>query len=706
MKLVIVESPTKANTISKFLGKDYRVESSYGHVRDLPRSRFGIDLEKNFEPTYIIPVKAKKRVTELRKLADKAKEIILASDEDREGEAIAWHLKEVLEGKNSRTKRDSVSVIDKKPLKRIVFHEITAAAINHAIENPRQIDIKMVDAQQARRILDRIVGYKLSPFLWKKIAKGLSAGRVQSVALRLIVDRENEIRAFKPEEYWQLDADLKKKTGNATHILASLTKLDGKSLNKFAVKTKAEADALTSDIKNSQFSVTAIKQTETKKNPLPPFTTSTLQQTSSSRLGYSAKKTMLLAQRLYEKGLITYMRTDSLNLSAQSLVAAKEWLTKELGAPYALKTPRTFKGKSKGAQEAHEAVRPTTLARPEDVTVEEEAERKLYKLIWQRFLATQMPQAVFNSVSVDITAQGASKKEYGFKTNGSTMKFDGFLKIYPQKFEERELPALAEGEALALEKLLPSQHFTEPPPRFSEATLIKTLEEFGIGRPSTYVPIISVIQARNYVKRETGRFHPTEIGEMVNKILVENFPQIVDINFTADMEAKLDLVAEGAEEWRQLLGNFYAPFAKNLEEKYLSVDKTNPDEKTDEVCEKCGKPMIIKFGRFGKFLACSGFPECKNAKNLNHTEVPKIDMKCPKCGDGDVVIKQSRKGRKKIFWGCSKYSKEGGCDWASWTDPTKTPEQLEAEKAAAKLAKTKKTEDTDEPEPTEINEEV
>jgi DNA topoisomerase-1 len=683
MKLVIVESPTKANTIGKFIGKEYKVESSYGHVRDLPRSRFGIDLEHNFEPTYIIPVKAKKRVSELRKIASKAKEIILASDEDREGEAIAWHLRQVLEGKGSKTKRDSVSVIEGKPVSRIVFHEITETAIKVALEHPRELDTKMVDAQQARRILDRLVGYKLSPFLWKKIAKGLSAGRVQSVALRLIVDRENEIRAFIPQEYWDISVLFKKLKGEGT-VEASLIKIDDKAIEKFDIGTKNSAEDLVKALKNESYLITGIKKTETRKNPLPPFTTSTLQQTASSRLGFSAKKTMMFAQNLYENGLITYMRTDSVNLSKDSIAVAREWINKDLGPKYLLDAPRTFATKSKGAQEAHEAIRPTHITHPDDIIVSDEAARKLYRLIWQRFIATQLPPAVFDATSIDI--QTADKK-YTLRANGNMMKFDGFLKIYPQSFEEKDLPELAEGEKLSVVTVKPAQHFTEPPPRYSEAKLIKTLEEYGIGRPSTYVPIISVIQARNYVRKEAGRFIPTEIGELVSKVLTQNFPEIVDVNFTAQIEEKLDAVAEGTQEWHQLLADFYTPFAKHLEEKYNTVEKEHTDELTEDKCEKCGKFMMVKFGRFGKFLACSGFPECKNAKNMGGVEPVQIGMKCPKCLIGEVVVKQTRKGRKKIFWGCSRYAKEGGCDWASWNDPTKTPEQIAAEKAELKEKK-------------------
>ncbi len=661
--LIIVESPTKATTIGKFLDKNYRVESSYGHVRDLPRSRFGIDIEHGFEPQYIIPVKARKRVTELKKIASKASAIILASDEDREGEAIAWHVQGVLS--EASKKEPGVNPIAGKPVSRIVFHEITKGAIEHAIAHPRELDMNMVNAQQARRILDRLVGYKLSPFLWKKIAKGLSAGRVQSVALRLIVDRENEIRAFKPEEFWSITAFLKKSETANVRIEAAVIKIGDKALQKFDIPNSEQATHLVDDLKTADYKVASVKKTETRKNPLPPFTTSTLQQTASSRLGYSAKKTMMFAQMLYEKGLITYMRTDSVNLSKESVLAAKEWLVQELGARYALPEPRIFTGKSKLAQEAHEAIRPTKLIRAEDIEVKEEAERKIYRLIWERFVASQMPQAVFDATQVDITARGKIET-YTLRANGNTMKFDGYLKIYNQNFEEKEIPPVAEADTLIVSEIKPEQHFTEPPSRFTEARLIKTLEEYGIGRPSTYVPIISVIQSRNYVKKEGGSFLPTEIGEIVNKILTKNFPEIVDINFTATMEEKLDLVAAGTERWQELLTNFYTPFNANLEAKYLSVDKEFEDEKTNEVCEKCGKPMVIKFGRFGKFLACTGFPDCKNAKPYGQAAPKKIGLKCPKCSIGEVVEKWTRRGRKKMFWGCDRYP---DCDFASWNNP-------------------------------------
>jgi len=664
MKLIIVESPTKAKTISKFLGKGYKVESSYGHVRDLPKSRFAIDLENDFNPEYIIPIKARKRVTELRAVAAKAKEIILASDEDREGEAISWHLKKILAGDGSKTKKGSVSVIEDKPVTRIVFHEITKDAIEHALLNPRELDEDMVNAQQARRILDRIVGYKLSPFLWKKIAKGLSAGRVQSVALRLIVDRENEIKAFKPEEYWSVSGIF---SSGSESFPAGLKEISGKSLDKFAFRKKEDVDALLDNLNKASYLVKSIKKSPLKRNPSAPFITSTLQQTASGKLRFSAKKTMVIAQQLYEHGHITYMRTDSTNLSASSTTEAKNWIMENLGKEYALERPRIYAKKSKGAQEAHEAIRPTTAKTSSDIGLTDKDQIKLYDLIRARFLASQMPSAEFESTVLLIEGD----ETYGFRVNGSRLVFDGYLRVYPQSFEESQVPKLNEGDKLTLDKLLPEQHFTEPPPRYSEAKLIKPLEEAGIGRPSTYVPIISVLQSRNYVQKDAGRFFPTEIGEMVNTMLTTHFPDIVDIKFTAYLETSLDKIAVGELKWQDVLHGFYDPFNVLLEKKYIEVEKQIEDEVSDEVCEKCGKPMIIKFGRFGKFLACSGFPECKNAKNFGKNKPETTGLKCPKCDTGEIIKRRARKGRKRIFWGCDKYP---DCDYASWDDPTKEEE--------------------------------
>ncbi|MEZ4156773.1 MAG: type I DNA topoisomerase [Candidatus Paceibacterota bacterium] len=570
-------------------------------------------------------------------------------------------------------------------MKRIVFHEITKSAIHHALENPRDIIDELVDAQQARRVLDRIVGYELSPFLWEKVAKGLSAGRVQSVALRLIVDRENEIKAFKPEEYWSIQAEVKNK--KAEPFLIDLKKKDDKTLDKFAIPNKTTADEIEQDLKNAEYTVASLTEGEKKRSPLPPFTTSTLQQTASARLGYSAKRTMMFAQMLYENGLITYMRTDSVNLSKESLVFAKEYLSQTFGNEYALETPRTFKGKSKLAQEAHEAIRPTSTATAEDITVKEEGARKLYRLIWQRFMASQMPEARFKTRKLEVDAKGNST--YQLTTSGSQLVFDGFLKVFSQKFEEREIPEVTEGEKLTLAQVIPTQHFTEPPPRYSEARLIKTLEEFGIGRPSTYVPTISTIQARNYVEKDAGKFKPTEIGEMVNKLLVEHFPQIVDLEFTANMEEEFDKIASGKADWRKIMKEFYGPFHKNLEEKMAEVNKEHNEEVVDEKCEKCGAQMAIKFGRFGKFLACTAFPDCKNAKPLKENEPQKTGVKCPECGD-ELVAKRTRGRGRRLFYGCNNYP---DCDFATWEDPTKVPPVARtAEEKQAALEKRKKKE--------------
>ncbi|NOY35398.1 MAG: type I DNA topoisomerase [bacterium] len=673
MNFVIVESPTKAKTISKFLGKDFKVESSFGHVRDLPKSKMGIDTENNFEPTYVIPTKARKRVNALKKEAAKADEIILASDEDREGEAIAWHLVQAL------------GLEDPKKIKRIVFHEITKPAIEKALENPREIDLNLVDAQQARRILDRLVGYELSPFLWKKMFKGLSAGRVQSVAVRLIVDREREIEKFKPVEFWSVEAELEKTSpepSSGSAFVAKLVKKDGKLLDKFAVKNKKEADEIVKDLENAEYKVEQVTKKEVKRQPKPPFTTSTLQQASANNLHFSAKQTMMFAQQLYEKGFITYMRTDSVNLSAESLASAQKTIAGKFGKEFSLSEPRKFKTKSKGAQEAHEAVRPSDPAKtPEDLKTKlDEKQFKLYDLIWRRFIACQMQEAIFDSTTVDIATAplGDSISKWTFRASGSIMKFEGWLKVYPASFTENLLPELNENEMLELEKLLPNQHFTEPPPRYSEATLVKALEEYGIGRPSTYAPTISTIQTRNYIeKNEQRRFIPTETGLMVNDILTEHFPQIVDIGFTAKMEEEFDDIAEGKTKWEPVIKNFYQPFHKNLMEKYDEVEKKHTDEETDEKCEKCGKPMIIKHGRFGKFLACSGFPDCKNAKAIKK-ESDKIGMKCPKCPpeadkQGDVIKKFTK--TKRIFFGCSNWPK---CDFASWKNPMEEEGKKEA----------------------------
>jgi len=653
MNLVIVESPAKARTIEKFLGKDYKVESSFGHVRDLPKSKLGVDVENNFEPKYIVPTKAKKQVSILKDLAKKADNIILATDEDREGEAIAWHLAEALKIKNPE---------------RIVFHEITQKAILNSIKHPRPLDMHLVDAQQARRILDRLVGYKLSPLLWKKVSRGLSAGRVQSVAVRLVVERERERDKFQKQEYWDIVAKLTKLNSTPEDAFeAKLSQVNGKPIDKFEIKDETEAKKLLAELNDADWSVLGIDKKETKRNAPPPFTTSTLQQSAARKLGFSAKRTMMLAQRLYEgvdidgdrTGLITYMRTDSLNLSADAIAEAASFIKKNFGENY-LET-KTFKTKSKGAQEAHEAIRATDPERTPEMMAKylEPAQLRLYRLIWQRFLATQMAPAVFDATAVEIKAG----EKHIFKAHGLIKKFDGFTKVYSLKSEESLLPELKVKEELNLLELNPLQHFTEPPARYSEATLVKALELHGIGRPSTYAPTLSTIQDRGYVEKdEQKKFKPTEMGTIVNDLLVENFPQIVDINFTAKMEANLDEIADGEVEWVPVIREFYGPFEKNLTEKMAELKKLdfNQDEPTDKICPDCGKPIVIRLGRFGKFFACSGFPDCKYTEKI----VEKIGMKCPECKEGDIIVKKAR-GRK-TFYGCSRYPK---CKYASWTDP-------------------------------------
>lgn len=714
MNLVIVESPTKAKTISRFLGKEYSVKSSYGHIRDLPKSKLGVDVKHNFEPTYIIPEKALGRVQELKKISRKAQNIILATDEDREGEAIAWHLKKALDlNKN-------------KKFERIVFHEITKKAIGDALINPRVIDLNLVDAQQARRILDRLVGYKLSPFLWRKVTRGLSAGRVQSVTVRLIAEREREIEKFKPEEYWFVEG-LFKKINNGQEFNAKLLKKDDKSIT--TVKNKQEADTILKDLENCQYFIDKIERKEVRKFPSAPFTTSTMQQEAARRLGFSAKQTMMLAQQLYEgielgqegsMGLITYMRTDSLNLSEEAVKTASGFIAKEFGKQYIVDNGRHFKTKSKNAQEAHEAIRPTEPTRaPEKVkNFLDTKQYRLYSLIWRRFIASQMKEAIFDATSIDI--KSTSPISYTFRANGSILKFDGFLKVYPDTTQDVILPELKEQEKITLIKLTPSQHFTQPPPRYTEASLIKTLEKYGIGRPSTYAPTMSVIQERNYVEKdEQKRFKPTEIGVLVNDILVGHFPEIVDIKFTAAMEESLDKIARGEKKWIPVIKNFYEPFNKNLMKKEKELTKKDlTEQSSQEICKKCGKPMVIKIGRFGKFLACSGYPNCKNTKQLGSNGLPdnsapnnltdekcnlcgasmqlkhgrfgkflgcsrypdckgikRIEkttgVKCPSCGKGDIVEKKSKRG--KIFFACNQYP---SCQFALWQKPTgeKCPE--------------------------------
>ncbi len=648
MNLVIVESPTKAKTISRFLEKDFKVESSYGHVRDLPKSELGIDVENNFEPRYIIPKKSQKIVTGLKKIVKTADEIILATDEDREGEAIAWHLAEALNlPENS---------------KRIVFHEITKSAIQEALNNPRGLDMNLIDAQQARRVLDRLVGYELSPFLWKKIRYGLSAGRVQSVALRLVVEREREIQNFKSEEYWTVEVDLTPKNSDQ-RFKARLVRADGKVIEKLGIKNQAEAERIEKELEGATYQVVDVAKKEVSRMPSPPFTTSTLQQEASRKFGMSAKQTMMFAQKLYETGYITYMRTDSVNLSQLALQQAKLVIDEHFGKEYSLAAPRQYKTKSKGAQEAHEAIRPTDLSRRPELLKGEliGGEHKLYDLIWKRTVACQMEAAVFDQTVAEIQAG----EKYGFRANGYVMKFDGFIRAYTEgrdengdeEEQEGRIPELSAGEILKFLELFKLQHFTQPPARYTDATLIKTLEAHGVGRPSTYAPTLATIQERGYVEKFEQKFKPLEIGFLVNDMLVENFPEIIDIDFTSHIEEELDDIAEGKIKWAPVIEEFYTPFKKHLEEKFASVDKLTEASDTD--CPHCGKKMLIKFGRTGKFLACPD-PESKvtlpmpeEAAKIKELEEKTKGEKCPLCGKNMKV----RRGRFGYFLGCVDYPK-------------------------------------------------
>ncbi|OHA47762.1 MAG: DNA topoisomerase I [Candidatus Terrybacteria bacterium RIFCSPHIGHO2_01_FULL_48_17] len=673
MKLVIVESPTKAKTISQFLGESYRVVSSYGHVRDLPKSKLGVDIDHNFEPQYVIPTKVRKRVNELKKDAQKATELILATDEDREGEAIAWHLIQALGLGSTKSKAQNP-----KQIERIVFHEITKQAIEEALKNPRSIDEKLVDAQQARRVLDRLVGYNLSPFLWKKVARGLSAGRVQSVALRLIVERERERRAFQAQEYWNVVASLQVpnpksppadgRAGKIQNALeAELIEWNKQKLGKFDIQNEKQTKEIIKALQGIEWEIANVEVKERKLNPPLPFRTSTMQQEASRRFGFSAKQTMMIAQQLYEgievngrsTGLITYMRTDSANLSNQFLTAAQRVLSQHFGNEYA-QGSRRYTSQAKGAQEAHEAIRPSDPALiPQELQKELLPRQwRLYDLIWRRAMASQMPQARLRAKTIDVVAKDRAL----FRANGSTTDFDGFMRLWPSSRKESELPDVSQGQKITCKKITPNQHFTEPAPRYSEATLVKTLEENGIGRPSTYAPTLSTIQDRGYVMRdENRRLFPTELGELVNGLLVEHFPELVDVTFTATMEKELDEVAEGLQQYVTVVRDFWKPFSSHVEEKLETVKEIKVKEPTDETCPRCGKPLVIKLGRFGRFLACTGFPDCKTTKSIKENRTNVI---CPRCKKGELVCKRSRRG--KVFYGCSDYP---DCDFALWDKP-------------------------------------
>jgi len=722
-QLVIVESPAKAKTIEKFLGSEYRVLASFGHVRALPSKQGSVDTANDFEPKYHVLPESKKHIDAIKKELKGADRLLLATDPDREGEAISWHLLAALG-------------LDKKPkipIQRVVFHEITKDAIIHAVQHPRDIAIDLVDAQQARSILDYLVGFNLSPFLWKKIRYGLSAGRVQSVALRLVCEREKEIQAFVDQEYWTIGAKLEKQGGQT--LKAGLVAVDGKKLGKFDIPDQKSADALKNAIAQGKAEVASVTRKEMKRNPAPPFTTSTLQQEASRKLGFSAKKTMSTAQKLYEGvaigeggtvGLITYMRTDSVNLSAQALKDAHDLISVAYGKEYALAKPRFYKNKSKNAQEAHEAIRPTYL----DKTPAELKKYltpdlfKLYELIWKRTVACQMAEALLDQTSVDIAVSGQKTDSFTLRATGSVIRFPGFMKLYIEgvddEDEEKEgtLPALDEGEALKLLEVLPEQHFTQPPPRYTEATLVKTLEEYGIGRPSTYASTLNTLVERKYARLDKKRFFPEDVGMVVNDLLTAHFPKYVDYNFTAGLEEELDQVSRGEKQWKPLLREFWNPFISLLKQKEGEVKKDDlttetleeacPEcgkplaiklgkrgkfiactgfkegckytrnlensgteeaaepEVSEEKCDKCGQPMLIKSGRYGKYLACSGYPACKNIQPLNK---PKgTGVTCPECKEGELTEKKSRYG--KMFYSCNRYP---DCKFALWDPPVTQP---------------------------------
>ena len=711
--LVIVESPAKARTLSSILGGKYDVQASVGHVRDLPKSRLGVDVDANFEPHYIIPMAKRAVVKSLKESAKGAPIVYLATDPDREGEAISWHLAEAM-------------ALPVGSYQRVEFHEITADAVREAFNHPREIDMHLVDAQQGRRVLDRLVGYKISPILWAKIRRGLSAGRVQSVALKIVVDREREIEAFVPQEYWTIDTRVVKQAEPDENAFgARLVALPG--LKKAEIGNGELAEAVTSDLRRAAYTVREVRKKQQLRRPSPPFTTSTLQQEASRRYGFSAKRTMAVAQQLYEGltipgqgqvGLITYMRTDSLNVAEVARDEAKGFITQKYGADFVPAQPRIYKTKTKGAQEAHEAIRPTSAFRePADMkkalTLDQQ---KLYQLIWQRFIASQMGDAVFDQMSVDIDAKVDTQTEpYGLRANASHMRFPGFRQVYIEGRDtegddedaERSLPEMTAADILRLLEVKPDQHFTEPPPRFTEATLVKALEENGIGRPSTYAPIMSTIQDRGYVKKDGRALKPEELGFIVSDMLSENFPVVVDASFTARMEDELDEVASGERQWPTVIREVYEPLQVAVDKASEGIERI--EEQTDEKCEKCEKPMIVRWGRFGKFLACTGFPECKNTKPIGEEAMQaavtdekcdicqadmvlkrgrfgqflacskypeckgsrpilkKVGVDCPKDG-GDIVEKKSKKGR--TFYSCANYP---NCDFTSWTRPLNQP---------------------------------
>ena len=688
-KLIIVESPAKANTIKKFLGGSTKVVASMGHIRDLPKSKLGIDIEHDFEPEYINIRGKGDLIKSLKTDAKKAKKVYLATDPDREGEAIAWHLAKILEN-------------DKDKITRVTFNEITKTAVQKAIKEPRNIDLNTVDAQQARRVLDRIVGYKISPILWKKVKRGLSAGRVQSVAVKLIVDRENEIENFIPEEYWNIYADLKDEKSKKQFE----ARFYGKNGKKQEIHSKEEIDQILKTIEKAKYTVSEVKKGEKKRNPAPPFTTSTMQQEASRKLGFTLKKTMSVAQGLYEGvkiaekgtvGLITYMRTDSTRISEEARAAAKTQIVATYGEEY---YENRYYKTSKDAQDAHEGIRPTYADIEPDKIKDEltKDQYKLYKLIYNRFMASQMKPAIYDTMAVNIKAD-----DYDFKANGQNLRFKGFMTLYVEGTDEKEekeegiLPELQENQEVKLLKINPKQSFTEPPARYTEASLVKTLEEKGIGRPSTYSPTITTILERRYIQKKQKQLVPTELGKIVNKILTENFTDVINVEFTAKIENEFDEIAEGKEQWKQMIREFYGPFEKELEKVEKELEHVElVDEVSDVPCDKCGRMMVYKYGKYGKFLACPGYPECKNTKPIVET----IDVPCPKCG-AVVQVRKTKRGKKYFI--CE--NNPQSCDYISWNKPKPgekwNPEDAEkvkdettvkktTTKKAKKTAKTKK----------------
>jgi DNA topoisomerase-1 len=680
-KLVIVESPTKARTVGRFLGKGYTVKASVGHVRDLPSNRMGVDVDDDFKPRYVIPAKRKDLVRELRSNTRDSSEVYLATDPDREGEAISWHLVQVLK-----------KSLGRRPVHRVEFHEITQDAVANAFAHPRSIDMKRVEAQQARRILDRLVGYALSPLLREKMhRRGLSAGRVQSVAVRLVVEREREIESFIPEEYWSIEAELAKQIPgkeSAPSFLAKLTRVHG---DKAEIHSNTDAQAIVADLEQASYVVRDIREGQRRRRPAPPFTTSTMQQEASRRLRFTSRRTMRVAQQLYEGmdlgdgpvGLITYMRTDSLNVADSAQQEARHFIAERYGEAFVPPAPPTYRTRTKGAQEAHEAIRPTSVLRTPDSLKPhlDRGQYRLYQLIWRRFVASQMSPAVYDTVAVDVKAGSTVNDNYPYllHASGSSLRFKGFLAVYTEtkdrddaveeEARREEIPPLAPGELLSLIQLLPAQHFTQPPARYTEATLVRALEEHGIGRPSTYAPTLATIQRRGYVERREQRLHPTEVGIVVTDLLVNHFADYINVGFTARMEAELDRIAQGVREWVPALREFYEPFSTTLAEARAEMPTVEMgNEPTGESCPRCGHPLVYKFGRYGKFIGCSNFPECRYLSPI----LTKIGVKCPECG-GDLVEKRTRRGR--TFYGCSNYQADSpdSCNFATWKRPLPHP---------------------------------